>query len=113
MNSLFELNQYSTRTVLTVSDQRPATVIFDRPETVDPTDQVLDINSQTVNVAPGLEIEEIVNYSTADVRYEIFINESVAWVSGSSSIAWTTLPDHVSLTTNGTDTYTLLSLIHI
>jgi hypothetical protein len=110
MNSLFELNQYSTRTVVAVTDDRLATVIFDRPDTVDATDQILDIASQTINLSPGLEIEEIVNYATADVRYEIYIKEAVEWVSGSSTIAWTSLPNNVTLTTNGTDTYTLSGL---
>lgn len=109
MNSLFELNQYSTRTAITVTDERPATVIFDRPETVDPNDQILDITSQTVNVAPGLEIEEIVNYSTANVRYEIYINEAIQWVPFSSSITWNTLPNHVTRTVSG-NTYTLTGL---
>lgn len=108
MNSLEQLNNYS-QTSFSVTDDRDATVIFDRDQTVDANNQVLNITSQEVNVDPGIEIVEIVNYATANVRYEITITESVLWTPFSSTIQWTAIPGHITYNKSG-NIYTLTGL---
>jgi hypothetical protein len=108
MNSLEQLNNYG-QTTISILDQRFATVIFDRSNTVSANDQVLDITSQSVDVDPGVEIIEIVNYATANVRYQVTINEAIEWTPGVSTIQWLQIPNHISYNKTG-NTYTLTGL---
>ena len=75
MNSLSELNGFGA-TSLTVTDDRPSKVIFDRISPLRPLDQVYAITSTTVSVTPGINILEVINYTTANVRYRVSINTS-------------------------------------
>lgn len=105
MNSLQELNGFG-QTSLTVNDDRASGVIFDRVAPLGPIDQVLDITSTTVTVDPGINIVEVINYSTANVRYRITIRTSGSPLLTGSTITWPSLPAGVVLSVVGS-TYTL------
>ena len=105
MNSLSELNGFGS-TSLTVTDDRPSKVIFDRQAPLRPIDQVYAITSTTVNVTPGINILEVINYSTANVRYRVSINTSGSPLLTGSTISWASLPGSVTLSIVGS-TYTL------
>lgn len=105
MNSLQELNGFG-QTALEVTDTRDTGVIFDRLYPLLPQNQVLNITSTTVEPSVGIEIEEIINYDEADVRYQVkIIPGSVDPLPG-SSISWASIPAHLTLT-QVDDTYTI------
>jgi hypothetical protein len=96
MQSLSDLNGYSD-TEIEVTDDRLAKVVFDRAE---PTLQLIEITSTTVPVTQGFEIEEIINYVTANCRYEIkIVSTSSTFISG-STITFPALPSGVALFTS-------------
>ena len=105
MNSLTELNGFGA-TSLTVADDRPSKVIFDRIAPLGPVDQILTVTSTTVNVNAGINIVEVVNYSIANVRYQIVIRTSGSPLLSGSTITWPSLPSEVVLTVVGS-TYIL------
>jgi hypothetical protein len=104
MNSLQELNGFGSSS-LEVTDTRPAGIKYTPAPPAAPFTQILNINSTTVNVNAGIDITEIINYSTANVRYRVTI------IPGTvdplvSSVSWASLPTGVTLNTAG-NTYTL------
>jgi hypothetical protein len=106
MNTLQELNQYSTNTVLDLPDDRLAGIIVDRPLPFIPEDDTRTISSTTYVANPGLNISEIINYQTANVRYQLTIRPGSVDPLPGSTISWESLPTSVSLTTVG-NVYTL------
>lgn len=108
MNTFQDLNTFG-QTQLDVTDQRPSGIILDRPFPQQPFDQVLDITSTTVTPSPGIEILDIINYSTANVRYRVTVRTGSSPLLTGSTISWASLPAHVTLTTVG-DQYTLSGL---
>lgn len=111
MRSLTDLNNFGA-TSIEVTDLRPATVIFDRAFPQLPNDQILTIASTTVNPEPGIEIEEIINYQTANVRYRVRIVPGTVNPLTGSTISWASLPTGVTLSTVG-NTYTLSGLTSV
>lgn len=105
MNSLSELNGFGA-TSLTVADDRPSKVIFDRVAPLGPVDQILTVASTTVSIGAGINIVEVVNYSTANVRYQIVITTSGSPLLTGSTVTWPSLPSGVVLTVVGS-TYVL------
>jgi hypothetical protein len=105
MNSLQDLNSYSS-TVLEVSDSRKSIVKFDRVYPLTAQNQVFDIVSTTTVVDPGINIIEIVNYSTANVRYRITVQNTGTPALTGSTVSWTSLPSGVTLSSGG-GVYTL------
>jgi hypothetical protein len=105
MNSLQQLNVASALQ-LDVTDQRGSKVIFDRVLPLTPIDQVSDITTTTVNVNPGIEIVEIINYATANVRYRVTITTGGSPLLTGSSVAWASIPSGLTLTTAG-NVYTI------
>ena len=103
MNSLIELNQYSA-TTLDVVDSRLAQVKFDRTAWFD---SVIDITALNIAVAPVINIQEVINYSTANCRFQVSIKSTSnpTFYTG-SSIQFPTLPTGVTLTTSN-GVYTL------
>jgi surface protein len=108
MNSLQDLNNFGA-TAIDVADSRPAGVVFDRLFPSVPEDQILTITSTSVAVGPGIEIEEIINYDLADVRYQIEIFSGSGNPLPASSLDWTTLPSGVTVSQVG-DVYTISGL---
>ncbi len=106
MNTLQQLNQYSTNTVLDLADDRPAGIIVDREFPLQAENQVVEIVSTTVNPEVALEIEEIVNYTTANLRYRVTIYPGVVDPLVGSTITWPTLPTGITSSTVG-NVYTL------
>ena len=100
MNSLSQLNTFSA-TVLDVTDLRGSKVIFDRKSPLDAIDQILTITTTTTEISPGIEIEEIINYQTANVRYVVTIVPGDVTPLVGSTITWTSLPAGVVLTQGG------------
>ena len=98
MNSLEQLNTLGA-TTLDVTDNRPSRVIFDRVPPLAPLTQVLNITSTTVPVDPGIEIVEIINYATANVRYQVTIQSAGTPALTGSSVSWPALPTSLLLTT--------------
>jgi surface protein len=96
MNSLQELNTFG-QTTLDVTDLRPAGVVFDRLFPLTPIDDVRNITTATVVPTPGMNVDEIINYSTANVRYRVTIVTGTADPLVGSTITFPTLPAHMSL----------------
>lgn len=101
MQSLTDLNTYAA-TAIEVPDPRPARAVFNYtyPKLFE-LDVVKTIDSTTVSVDPKIDIVEVINYSTANVRYRVEIKN----ISG-SSITFPALPTGVTLSTVG-NVYTL------
>lgn len=108
MNTISELNTFGSLT-LNVTDERPSKVIFDRVYPLGPVEQSIQITSTTVNPNPGINIVEVINYATANVRYQISIRTSGSPLLTGSTISWASLPSGVVLTTVGS-TYTLTGI---
>lgn len=100
MNSLSQLNTFSA-TTLDVTDLRGSKVIFNRKSPLDAVDQVLTITTTTTQIDPGIEIEEIINYQTANVRYVVTIVPGPVTPLVGSTITWASLPAGVVLTQGG------------
>jgi hypothetical protein len=100
MNTLSELNSWS-QTVLDLTDNRPAKVVFDRVSPLLPQDQRDQIISTTVSVIPGIEITEIINHATANVRFRVSIIASGSPLLTGSTINFDTLPSGLSLSQVG------------
>jgi hypothetical protein len=105
MNTLQQLNSFG-QTELDVSDLRPAGVIFDRLLPLGPTDITDNIATTTLTINPTINIDEVINYQTANVRYRVEIRTGGPTPLTGSSVAFGTLPAGVSLSTVGTQ-YTL------
>ncbi|CAB4154539.1 hypothetical protein UFOVP647_9 [uncultured Caudovirales phage] len=108
MNSLNQLNTFSA-TSLDVIDLRGSKVIFNRKSPLDAIDQVLTITTTTTEISPGIEIEEIINYQTANVRFVVTIIPGVVNPLVGSTITWTSLPAGVNLT-QGAGVYTISNI---
>jgi hypothetical protein len=92
MKGLAQLNTFS-QTSLDVVDLRPARAVFDLTFPLTPKDIILDVGvGLTYTVTPNVNITEIINYQTANVRYIVkpFLY--------SSEITWDDLPEHLTLT---------------
>lgn len=105
MNTLQELNNYGSAE-FEFTDNRPAGVIFDKKLPLAPTDDVRTISTSSVVPTPGINILEIINYQTANVRYRVNIQTGDSPALVGSSISWGSLPSGVTLSTVG-NTYTL------
>jgi hypothetical protein len=104
MNSLQQLNNYSL-TQIEFNDFRPTDVFFDRPTALNQT-LVLDLN-ETHTVPLGINIEEVVNPSVAQVKYIINLTS----ITGDSSISYTTLPSGVSVVESPQNVFTVNGII--
>lgn len=91
MNSLQELNTYGA-TSIEFDDDRDAKVIFNLLPPLDATDVTDQITTTSYGVDPTIEVVEIINYATADMRYRITIND----ITG-STISFGTLSDNLTL----------------
>jgi surface protein len=100
MNTLTELNNFSA-TTLELTDQRPANVIFDLVAPLYPADQNDQIISTVVSIVPSIEILEIINYATADVRLRVSIIASGSPLLTGSTVTFDTLPSGLSLSQVG------------
>jgi hypothetical protein len=105
MNSLQDLNGYSS-TTLEILDNRSSKVKFNRIYPLTAQNQVFDIVSTTTVVDPGIDIIEIVNYSLANVRYRITVQNTGTPALTGSTVSWTSLPNGVTLSSGG-GVYTL------
>ena len=102
MKSLSQLNAFAAQN-LELTDFRPAKVVFDRTLS---EDKRITISSTSVTVPNGIDIVEIVNYSTANVRYVVTIkNSTINPIT--SSLNFGTLPSGVSVVESPTGTYTV------
>lgn len=94
MNSLQDLNNYGS-TAIEFDDDRPAKVIFNLLPPLSATDVTNNITTTSYAVAPTIEIAEIINYATADVRYRVIIND----ITG-ATISFGTLSGNLTLDTS-------------
>lgn len=106
MKSLAYLNEFGA-TSIEVSDSRPAGVVFKRKPPLGAFDRSVTFTPSSLSIMPepGNEITEVINYSTANVRYRVKIVSLKEPLTG-STVSWGTLPAGVTLTQDGT-TYTL------
>lgn len=111
MNSLSELNAASA-TSLDVTDLRGSKVIFDRVPPLQPLNITDNIASTTVAVDPGIEIVEIINYATANVRYRVTIVTGGTPLLTGSTISWASIPAGMTLTTVG-NVYTISGIDNV
>jgi hypothetical protein len=105
MNSLDQLNTLGA-TTLDITDNRPSKVNFNRVLPLAPLAQVLEITSTTLTVNPGIEIVEIINYATANVRYRVTIQTAGVPALTGSSVSWGAIPTSLLLTT-ASNVYTI------
>ena len=105
MNSLDQLNTLGA-TTLDITDNRPSKVNFNRVLPLAPLAQVLEITSTTLTVNPGIEIVEIINYTTANVRYRVTIQTAGVPALTGSSVGWGAIPTSLLLTT-ASNVYTI------
>jgi len=105
MNSLQDLNNFGA-VPLDYLDARPSGVRFNREYPLLPLNQEITITSTTVLPSPGIEIEEIINYQTANVRYRVSIQTGTATPLTGSTISWASLPSGATLSQVG-DVYTI------
>jgi hypothetical protein len=106
MNSLQELNAWGA-TEVDVLDARPSQVIFNRVPPQLPVDQTFDAYASLfVTPTPGIEIVEIVNYQTANVRYRVTVKTGSSPLFTGSTVTFGTLPSGATLVQVG-DVYTI------
>lgn len=105
MNSLQELNNFAAP-ILDYLDDRPSGVRFDREYPLTAIDQELNISSLIQNPQPGIEILEIINYQTANVRYRVTIQTGAVTPLVGSTVSWGSLPSGVTLSQVG-NVYTI------
>jgi hypothetical protein len=105
MKSLTYLNTRG-ETNVSVTDNRPAGVIFNRVVPYQAVDQTNTISSTSPTINPGIEIVEIINGATANVRYRVEIVRGSASPLPTSSITFASLPTGVTQSIAGT-VYTL------
>jgi surface protein len=105
MKSLTYLNTRG-QTSVSVTDNRPAGVIFNRVVPYQAVDQTNTISSTSPTINPGIEIVEIINGATANVRYRVEIVRGTASPLPTSSITFASLPTGVTQSIAGT-VYTL------
>lgn len=105
MKSLSAFNTFG-QTALDVTDARPSGVKFDRAFPPGAQDQVITISNNTYSPDAAINITEVINYQTANVRYRVKIVTGGATPLVNSTITWDSLPSGVTLTEDGT-TYTL------
>lgn len=105
MQSLTDLNNWGNE-VVTYTDNRPATVKFNIVAPLSP-DNVYKTFTTTNNVIdPSIEIIDIINADTANVRYRVSIKTGGSNPLTGSSISWDSLPSGVTLT-SASGVYTL------
>lgn len=104
MNSLTDLNNYSTELV-TYADTRDTNVIFNLSTAVD---QPLTVNENSSHLIPkGIEIVEIINYNQANVYIELdFTN-----IPGSVNFLYNTLPFGVSIVETATNVFKISPIV--
>ena len=108
MHSLTYLNTYGA-TSLELTDNRPATVTFSRIPPMLPLDQILDITSTILTIEPGIDLTEIINYSTTNAQFRIEIVTGGTNPLVGSTVSWSSLPAHLTLSQVG-NVYTISGL---
>ena len=111
MKSLSELNSFANQS-LELTDGRPARVIFDRSQ---PLAQIIDLDdgNLTETVPNGTEIIEIINYSTANVRYRVSVKSAIGTPLTASTVTWASLPTGVTVTESPADTWTVTGITSV
>lgn len=100
MNTLEQLNTRGA-TQFEFNDSRPATVVFDRVPSLYELNREVNFTSTAVPVTPNIEIQEIVNYLTADVEFKVTVQDLPT-----SYVEWTSLSQHLTFSQVG-DVYTI------
>ena len=112
MNSLSELNNFGGATFFH-TDNRSSVVKFDRVSPIQPLNRSLNITSTSnTYITPGIEITEIVNFSTANVRYQLTIYPGDVTPLTGSTISWPYIPSPLSLSTVG-NVYTISGIRNV
>jgi len=96
MNSFAELNAVGA-SVIEVDDTRDATVIFDKDPLTSTLETVVNYTGLTNTFEPSINIEEIRNYSTANVRVRITVITGGTNPRPGSSLNFGTLPNYMAL----------------
>lgn len=107
MQTLNDLNLFSVGSTVEVTDTRPSNVIFTSEFTFD---RIIKITGTTISVPVQVDIEEIINYQTANVRYRATIISDYPTFKNNSSITWPTLPAGITAV-SGDGVYTLSGFI--
>lgn len=103
MKSLRDLNSFASLTV-EFTDERDATVTFDRPV---PTNQTITTTeNNTYSLPVGTEIETIVDYTTTDPYVEFDFTA----FAGSVDLVFPTLPAHLTVTESPSNFFTVSGL---
>ena len=111
MKSLTDLNNHS-QTSIEFADDRGSKVVFDRVFPLQPLNITDEITSTTVAVTPGIEIVDIINYTTANVRFRVNIVTGSSPLLTGSTLTFGTLPSGVILNVSGS-TYTFSGITTI
>jgi hypothetical protein len=106
MNSLQELNTWGS-TPVDFLDARSSKVIFNRQSPLTAENQTFDAYAGLFVIpTPGIEIVEIINYQTANVRYRVSILTGSSPTFTGSTITFGTFNSGVTLSQSG-DVYTV------
>ena len=101
MNTLLALNNLGS-IIEDVADTRLATVIFDQDlRYYTDLDRVVVYDSNVQTVAPNINIEEIINYATALVRYRVSVITGGDVPLLGSTVDFGTLPPGITLEQSG------------
>lgn len=111
MKTFSELNTFSEQN-FDLTDGRPANVLFSATK-ASPVVSEFDDGNLTVTIGNGIDIIEIINYSTADVRYVVTVKSSTSTPMTTSSIAWASLPAGVTVVESPADTYTVSGITSV
>lgn len=110
MKSLSYLNNFNSTKSFDVTDLRPSGIVFDRKVPPSVRDNVLTITYPLTTIVPDINIKEIINYETANVRYKIKIVTDPDNPLPTSTLNWPSgIPQSVTLTQEG-DTYTFTGI---
>jgi hypothetical protein len=99
MNTLQDLNSFSSASI-EFTDNRPAGVTFDR--TTPTNGEVTTTQNTTHSVPVGIQILEVINYSSAAVTYTINVSAAAG-----ATVTWPTVPSGCTVTNPSTGVYTI------
>lgn len=106
MNSLTELNGYVNSLSFEYTDNRYARVIFDRPTAENQT--IIVNEGETFNFSSGIEVLEVINYATADLK--LIIDISTVYSQG-VRVQFSSTPNGVTISNNGSGIYTISGIV--
>jgi hypothetical protein len=106
MNSLYDLNHFSSTTIVTYTDSRTPAVMFDR---ITPTNGNVNINEDDTHTVPvGAEIVDIIRGADCLPKYIINVSSCAG-----ATVSWTTVPSGCVVTNPSTGVYQISNVLTV